>query len=173
MLFRIFLKHCGNMSEREIIKVPIKFVVMIITFMTVAMSVIIFLVNKQFENFVKATSVTEIPTIQITSKNGPNRGMIFFSKNNYISTSAELINSNMLNCDFWEPRGGYVNPHIYSLFDLKTPYYLYKEKNNDTINAIKDSIKIQFLMKDSKLEENPKDFYKLLDSIRERIKKSW
>jgi len=135
------------MSKREIIQAPTKFSIINICIVVILFIVSIIIENKKAENNVVATSATEIPFVEIIY--GPSRGSICFSKNNFISSSAKLIDIDALNYDFW----GRVpimslntEPYQYRLDNLNVPYYLFKEKDNDTINVIKNGIKIRFVM---------------------------
>lgn len=138
------LKNHGNMSERKDIQIFFRRIIIIGFFIIVFLHISIIIQNKRFKNYEETTLATEISVVLITNKNGPSKDAIFLSKSNFINTSAELIGNSALNYDFWELHD--IVTDRYSLFNLKVPYSLYKEKDNDTINVIKDSIKIQFLM---------------------------
>ena len=101
--------------------------------------------KKRVANYVRATSETEIPFTQLTGneKYGSQRGSIFYSKNKSISSQLKPIDHDAAKYNFWNPG---LRKGEYTIYDLKKPFSLYKEKNNDTINVIKDGVKIQFLM---------------------------
>ncbi|HRP34110.1 MAG TPA: hypothetical protein PKV73_19570 [Agriterribacter sp.] len=140
------------MKKKWIIKVPFKIVIIIIIVMITFFSIVISIGNRVTKNYIKATFETEIPLSHITLNReyGYLRSAIFYKKNHYISTSANLIGENIFDRNIWQSNGPIIDfdtiPYVYSLDDLKAPYRLFKKANNDTINVIKGQYIIKFLL---------------------------
>jgi hypothetical protein len=140
------------MWKREIIKVPVRMLIIIIILIIIFFSMVILVGNRKMKNYVEATLSTEIPLTQITLHKGYGylRGAVFYNENNYINTSARFIGGNAFDKNIWKSNGPIVDfdtiPYEYTLDDLEFPYYLYKRKNSDTINVIKDGSDLRFLI---------------------------
>jgi hypothetical protein len=140
------------MWKREIIRIPVKAVITIIIIFIIFFSVVIVIGNKKAGNYIEATLTTEISLTQITGNEGYSylRGAVFYDRNSYINTSARLIGNDSLSKDIWKSNGPIIDfdatPHEFTLDDLEMPYLLYKKKNSDTINVIKDGFEIKFLI---------------------------
>ena len=137
------------MKKRELIKIPDNIATTMLLIWTMGFGIVIRIANKKAEKFVMATTATEIPLTQITSRFGEVRGAIFYDRYNYVSSSSRLIGNDPLSKDIWVKYGIGKNntPPYYNLFLLETPYSLYKEKDNDTIIVIKDGFELKFLLK--------------------------
>jgi hypothetical protein len=140
------------MWKREIIRIPAKTVITIVVIFVIFFSVVIIIGNKKVENYAEATLTTEIPLTQIKGNEGYGylRGAIFYDRNSYINTSARLIGNDSLSKDIWKSNGPMIDfdatPHEFTLDDLEMPYSLYKKKNSDTINVIKNGFELKFLI---------------------------
>lgn len=81
-------------------------------------------------------------------------GAVFYDRKKYINTSARLVGNDSLSKDIWKSNGPIIDfddkPHEFTLDDLEMPYSLYKKKNSDTINVIKDGFELKFLMPGSR-----------------------
>ena len=75
------------------------------------------------------------------------RGILVFNNSRYVSMGCELV-ENKSGYDDWERVGPLIDlnniPHIHTLFDLSLPYSIYKEKNTDTFEIIKDTFVLKF-----------------------------
>ncbi|MBP5708760.1 MAG: hypothetical protein J6W61_03235 [Bacteroidales bacterium] len=136
------------MKKRELIKIPDNIVTTFFIFVFFSSAFIIKMGNKEAERYIRATTATEIPMTQITGDEGYGHlnGTIFYDINRYISSSSELIGNDPLSKDLWYNGRRKNKPNRYILFDLKLPYSLYKEKDNDTIIVIKDGFELKFLL---------------------------
>lgn len=137
--------------RREIIKLPVRIVIVIIIIILTIFSIVILINTKELRNYAEASITTEIPLTQITKYNnyGYLRGTVFFNESNYINSSARLIGDNTFK-DIWRSNGPIVDfdtiPYEYTLDDLEMPFYLYKRKNSDTIHVTKDGYNLMFLL---------------------------
>ncbi len=144
------------MWKRELIRIPVKTVITIIIIFIIVFSVVIIIGNKKVKNYAEATLTTEISLTQITGNEGYGylRGAIFYERNSYINTSVRLFGNDSLSKDIWKSNGPIIDfdasPHRFTLDDLEMPYSLYKKKNSDTINVIKDGFELKFLMTGSR-----------------------
>ena len=136
------------MKKRELIKIPDNIATTMLLICTMGFGIVIKFANKETEKYVRATTATEIPMTQITGDEGYGHlnGTIFYDINRYISSSSELIGNDPLSKDLWYNGRRKNKPNRYILFDLKLPYSLYKEKDNDTIIVIKDGFELKFLL---------------------------
>ena len=136
-------KH-KNIPDNKITTILLIFIIGFILFFYITIKHF----NKVSEKSARATSATEIPMTLITSKYGELGGAIYYDRNCYISSDSKLIGNDPLSKDIWDNYSFKKNdpPPRYTLFYLKTPYSLYKEKDNDTIIVIKDGFELKFLL---------------------------
>ena len=139
------------MKKRELIKIPDNIATTMLLICTMGFGIVIKFANKEAEKYVRATTATEIPMTQITGHDGYGggmRGTVVYDKHRYISSDSKLIGNDPLIKDIWDNYSFKKNdpPPRYTLFFLKMPYSLYKEKDNDTINVIKDGFELKFLL---------------------------
>jgi hypothetical protein len=132
--------------QRTIIKMPPKIIVAIVVIMIIFFTVLIFATKYSLRPKM-VDLATEIDSAKITMP--LNRGFIYLSDTLTISSLSKLLNAPDRFKD-WETKGPIIDfdtiPYSYTLGDLKTPYFISKKRNNDTIVVYKKGNKLLFLL---------------------------
>ena len=117
-------------NRRELIKIPPKIITAIV--ITMIVFFISLIIASQFSSRLNVVDYsTALRSVKI--KIPQNRGSIYIFDTLVIHSESKLI-SKPVGFDYWN------NPdtHNHTLGNLKTPYFLSKASNNDTICVIKD-----------------------------------
>ena len=137
--------------EREIIKLPIKVIVLFASIVVLFFAFAIFLENKRVKKYTEANFKTYIARTLVSVENEcwSSRGTLFYRTNHSISMSCLLI-ENDNGFSNWLHNGPVIDfdtiPHKYTIGDLGFPYYIFKKANNDTIIVEKEEYILKFLM---------------------------
>jgi hypothetical protein len=132
--------------RKEIIKIPPKIIVGIVT--TIMIVFILLIVIAKFSQRPKDVGYsTELNAVKITKPQ--NRGSIYINDTLVINSASELLNK-PAGFDDWMSHGPIIDfdtiPYAYTLGDLNTPYTLSKRKNNDTIVINKNGDTLLFIL---------------------------
>lgn len=132
--------------KRELIKFPTK-VIIVIVILILGLFLTLIVLSELSPRATSVTHLTELKSVLITLPQ--NRGAIYISDSLYIPSSSILLHKPD-GFNKWSSTGPIMDfdtiPNIQTLGDLAVPYYLSKEKDNDTIVANKDGDTLFFLL---------------------------